>query len=324
MNTAFKALLLATLACSAFFRIALAEEAIKPIKTMLLTGQSNKYHNWKVSSAAIERYLQETGLFEVDVILTPPGGESMQGFSPDWSKYQVVVMDYEGAEWPEETKHSFVEYMKNGGGLVTIHAADNSFPLWAEFNKMIGVGGWGGSGLHEPPLSDKPKFQASRNERWGPRIYWRSCEVVHDQSPGAAGHPPPHEWLLTVRNSEHPVTEGLPEVWLNGRDELYSGLRGPAENLDLLATGFADPDQRGASPHNEPVFMAISYGEGRVFHSTLGHVGAGDDSNAPAINNVAYIVSLQRGTEWAATGDVTQAVPEDFPTAYRSSYRKGE
>jgi hypothetical protein len=33
------------------------------------------------------------------------------------------------------------------------------------------------------------------------------------------------------------------------------------------------------------------------------------------------MTTFQRGTEWAATGKVTQKVPKDFPTADTVSYR---
>jgi type 1 glutamine amidotransferase len=62
------------------------------------------------------------------------------------------------------------------------------------------------------------------------------------------------------------------------------------------------------------MLMAISYGQGRVFHTTLGH-----DINA--LCSVDFIVTFQRGTEWAATGKVTQKVPASFPTANSVSYR---
>ena len=43
--------------------------------------------------------------------------------------------------------------------------------------------------------------------------------------------------------------------------------------------------------------MAIRYGKGRVFHTTLGH-------DVAAMQCVGFIVTLQRGAEWAATGRV--------------------
>ena len=78
-------------------------------------------------------------------------------------------------------------------------------------------------------------------------------------------------------------------------------LRGPAKNLTVLATAFDDPAQGGAGRH-EPVLMTIAYGRGRVFHTTLGH-------NVPEMQSVAFIVTFQRGAEWAATGKVTQQCP---------------
>jgi hypothetical protein len=36
---------------------------------------------------------------------------------------------------------------------------------------------------------------------------------------------------------------------------------------------------------------------------------------------VDFVVTFQRGTEWSATGAVTQKVPASFPTANTVSYR---
>jgi len=84
-------------------------------------------------------------------------------------------------------------------------------------------------------------------------------------------------------------------------------LRGPAKNLTVLATAFSPEGFRGTD-ENEPMLMTIQYGTGRVFHTTLGH-------SVKQCKDVAFIVTFQRGTEWAATGKVTQKVPADFPTA---------
>ena len=60
-----------------------------------------------------------------------------------------------------------------------------------------------------------------------------------------------------------------------------------------------------------------NYGKGRVFHLVLGH----DDYS---VEGVGFIVSLTRGTEWAATGKVTIPIPDDFPTAEKATTRKFE
>ena len=55
------------------------------------------------------------------------------------------------------------------------------------------------------------------------------------------------------------------------------------------------------------MLLTIRFGKGRIFHTTLGH-------DVPAMQCVGFIVTFQRGAEWAATGKVTQKAPKDFPT----------
>ena len=288
--------------------------AAPAIKVMLLTGQSNKYHDWTKSAPLVKTYLAQTGLFAVDVVTSPATGADMAGFSPKFSDYAVVVMVYEGAEWPDATKAAFVAYMKNGGGLVTVHDSDNAFPYWKEFNDMIAVGGWG----------FKPDGNiGARDDTWGPKIRWRDNHLVLDNTtPGTSGHPPRHDFSVVTRAPEHPIMRGLPAAWLHANDEIYSQLRGPAKNVTVLATALADKTKfPTASGENEPMLMAISYGKGRIFHSTLGHVAPKDLPPFTSLTCAGFIVTLQRGTEWAATGKVTQKIPSDFPTAEKTSLR---
>lgn len=306
---------------SPFINLALAVTALaaatlamaQPHKIMLLTGQSTRYHDWTKTAPLVKDYLEQTKLFTVDVVTTPPVGADMSGFRADFSKYRAVVVVYEGAEWPAETKQAFVDYMKNGGGLVVVHDTDNAFPFWPEWNEMIGVGGWG--------LKPDGNLGA-RTEKWGPKIRWRDGRMVLDDSPGTANHPPRHDFKVVTRAPEHPIMKGLPAEWLHAYDEIYSQLRGPAKNVEVLATAMADLEKYPKSTgEHEPMLMTIRYGQGRVFHTTLGHVGPQDKPPFPAIACAGFIVTLQRGTEWAATGKVTQAVPADFPTAENTSVR---
>ena len=105
-----------------------------------------------------------------------------------------------------------------------------------------------------------------------------------------------------VRDSKHPVTQGMPLEWLHNNDELYDNMRGPIENVDLLATAYS----KGTKAH-EPMIWTVSYGKGRVFHTPMGH-----DVNA--MRCVGFQTTLLRGCEWAATGKVTIAIPKNFPT----------
>lgn len=284
-------------------------------KIMLLTGQSNKYHDWTKSAPVVKAYLEQTGLFTVETVTSPAFGADMAGFSPKFSDYAAVVVIYEGTEWPAATKQAFVDYMKNGGGLVSVHDTDNAFPYWKEWNEMIGIGGWG--------FKTDGNIGA-RDESWGPKIRWHDDKMVLDSTtPGNASHPARHEFLVTTRTPEHPIMKGLPAAWLHASDEIYSQLRGPAKNVTVLATALPDKAKYPTSTgENEPMLMTITYGKGRIFHTTLGHVNTQEKPPYLALACEGFAVTLQRGTEWAATGAVTQKIPADFPTAEKISLRQ--
>jgi len=288
----WKNLLIAVVLCAPF---AVSAQAA-PIEALIVDGQNN--HPWAQTTPILEKMMEDSGLFTVDVAKSPPKGEDMSGFKPDFAAYDLVVMNYTGDSWPEATKTAFEEFVAEGGGLVIYHAADNAFPNWPTYNEMIAVGGWGG-----------------RNEKSGPFLHWKDGQIVRDTSPGRGGqHGPQHEFAIDVRVPDHPITKGLPPKFMHTADELYSQLRGPAKNVTVLATAYADPAKRGTGRH-EPSLMAIAYRNGRVFHTTLGHAG-------PQLKSVAFIVTFLRGCEWAATGKVTQEVPDDMPGPDAPSVRE--
>jgi len=266
------------------------------IKALIVNGQMNKSHDDKQSSPILEKILELTGEFNVDIATSPSQSEDMSNFKPQFSNYDVVVLDYDGDDWSVETKTNFVNYVKNGGGVVVFHSADNAFPDWKEYNEIIGLGGWKG-----------------RNEKSGPYVYWENGEIVRNDTIGKGGkHGKQTAVLIETRNLEHPIMKGLPTSWIHAKDELYGNLRGPAKNIEVLATGFSDPKTNGTG-RNEPALFTIKYGEGRVFHTVLGHVRG----NGPhvSIQCAGFITTFQRGAEWAATGEVTLAIPAEFPNA---------
>jgi hypothetical protein len=267
--------------------------AAEPIPVMILDGESGgPYHDWPRVTAVLERILGEVGLFTVEAVTAPPAGGDFAAFAPSFFGYRAVVLNYDAPDdrWPASLKQSLERYVEGGGGLVAVHAADNAFPSWRAFNEMLGVGGWRG-----------------RDERAGPYWYYRGDGLVADTAAGRAGsHGQRLPFTVVVREPAHPIVRGLPRAWMHGDDELYAHLRGPG-GMTVLATAWSDPANAG-SGRDEPQLMVREYGRGRVFHTTFGH-------DARALSSVDFVVTLQRGVEWAATGAVTQSVPASFPTA---------
>ncbi|MDF1657927.1 MAG: ThuA domain-containing protein [Verrucomicrobiales bacterium] len=292
-----------------------ADKAKEKISVLLIDGQNN--HNWVETSPVLVALMEQSGRFQVTVSTSPAGPpkpprrpkektpESDQAFKealqayeksvtevkakskseweqwrPDFAAYDVVVSNYNGELWPEEVQKSFEAYVGGGGGFVSVHAANNAFPQWSAYNEMIGLGGWGG-----------------RSELSGPYLRLREGKWTKDMSEGRGGaHGKRHEFLVEMTEVDHPITQGIPSMWLHAEDELYDRLRGPAQNVTVLAGAFSDVDT-GGSGETEPMLMTIDYGEGSVFHTTLGH-------DVTAMSSLGFQETLLRGIEWAATGEV--------------------
>ena len=299
MPNVVTALLLGT-ALIAGAREVRAQARVTEIPVMLLDGESaGPYHNWRLTTPVLKKELEETGMFAVTVVTAPDSKTGdLSGFKPEFAKYRVVVSNYDAPDWPEDLKTQFEAYVRGGGGLVVVHAADNAFPQWAAYNEMIGIGGWRG-----------------RDASAGPMWYFDNGKLVEDSTtPGTAGHHGARlPYQVVTRAAEHPIMKGLPPVWMHTADELYGTLRGPGKNMTVLATAHSDLQNKGTG-HDEPMAMVLPFGKGRVFHTVMGH-------DVSALSCVGLMTLLQRGTEWAATGRVTQRVPADFPTAKTTSIR---
>ena len=202
---------------------------------MLLDGESGgTYHAWKLTTPVLKKELDETGLFQVDVVTAPPAGADFSAFKPEWSKYQVIVWNYDAPNdrWPQALKDSFEQYVKNGGGVVIVHASDNAFGSWDQFNEMIGVGGWRG-----------------RDEKSGPHWVYKDGKLTADNTPGPAQASTVNRVLyqVVVRDPEHPIMKGLPKTsgCTQGDELLYADLKGPGKNMTVLATAYSNPANSG-------------------------------------------------------------------------------
>ena len=278
-----------------FAVVSIVEAGDKKIRVVLVDGQNN--HNWRATTPVMKKALLDSGKFSVDVSTNlKPGDKAPEGwesvsFPPDLSKYDVIVSNYNGASWPAEFNNSLDAQLKNGKiGLVIVHAANNSFGGWNEYRQMVGMG-WYGSNTGDRLLLDDG----------GKRV------LIPKGNGDGPGHRYSGKFSVTIRDDKHPITKGMPLEWAHNNDELYDNMRGPIENVHLLATAFSP----GTKAH-EPMIWTVTYGKGRVFHTPMGH-------DANAMRCVGFQATLNRGTEWAATGNVTIPLPENFPTDKRLS-----
>jgi len=116
-----------------------------------------------------------------------------------------------------------------------------------------------------------------------------------------SGHGAYHSFAVTIEDKEHPVTKGMKD-FQHLKDELYHRqLLHPGAHV--LATAFSDKSA-GGTGDKEPMIVVTELGKGRVFHNAMGH-----DTKAMAC--AGFQTLMLRGTEWAATGQVTIPIPAD-------------
>jgi len=277
--------------------VALCAPAGKKISVLIVTGQNN--HNWVASTPIIHDLLQETGRFDISISTTPSlesPDDAWNDWSPKFKNYDVILSDYNGKMWPEPLKAEFVEYVSNGGRVVLVHAANNAFTGWPEFEEMAGLL-WRGA--------DK-----------GDRIYYDENlkEVRIPKGEGiSAGHGKGHAYQIRTLDEQNPIFKDLPKVWMHVNDELYHGQRGPAKNMNVLAIAFSSNESNGTGV-SEPMVWWVPFGKGKVITLVPGHVGE-KPSSPTTFDCIGFRTVLQRSTEWIATDKVTIPVPKNFPTA---------
>ena len=268
---------------------------------LLISGQKN--HDWERTTAHLVAALDEAGRFNVTVSEAPPKGADASlwdAWRPDFSSYDVVLLNYNGEMWPEPVRQAFEQYIEGGGAALVQHASNNPFHGWEAFERMVGL-------LWRPPDV-------------GHRAYIDDEDNLIRLPPGediGGGHGTLHDWQIMSRMDDHPILKGLPIVWLHPHDELYHGQRGPAEDMQVLATAYSSPEHGGTGKH-ELMLWWIPYGKGKVLTLLPGHLWSGQEDDR-ALRCVGFRTLLQRSTEWLATGSVDIPVPKNFPTATETS-----
>jgi type 1 glutamine amidotransferase len=241
----------------------------KQVKVLIITGD-HAGHDWKKTTPFIQEVLTKAGM-KVDVTETP----SKDLTDDNLAKYDVLLLNYKDTKsgkpesrWSDANKQAFTNAVKGGKGLLVYHFASSAFVGRGEFDQeyeKIIAGGWRTKGNH------------------GKR----------------------HEFKVTIRKQDHPITKGMPLEFAHNNDELYQNSVMLPDSV-VLATAYSDKkiDPKNSDKH-EPVVWVAEYGKGRVCENVLGH-------DVDAMKDLGFQTLLIRGVEWAATGEVHYAVPKEL------------
>ncbi len=179
---------------------------VAKVRVLLLSGQNN--HDWKSTSPALKRVLEESGRFAVDVTEHPE-----QCTAASLARYSVIVSNWNAfgdaavKEWPEATRAAMLGFVRGGKGLVVVHAGGSSFYDWREYQQMVGT-------------------------------FWDMSRT---------GHGAQHAFFVQVTDPSHPVTHGLrifltrDELW--HRTGLGSGAAPIASAFSAAETGGSGQDE---------------------------------------------------------------------------------
>ncbi len=237
--------------------------AQEPIEVLIVSGANN--HDWRWTTPSLQSMLTESGKFNVTITYDPAKDLAD---AKALSSYATVLLDYNGPRWGQAAEQTFLKAVNAGLGVSVIHAANNAFPGWTEYEQLVGH-------------------------------LWRK----------GTGHGRFHEFGLRVLDYSHPITATMPD-FVDHPDELYHRLvrvEGPAR--DVIGVSHSSKESGGTGV-DEPMIIVGTYGKGRMFHTPLAHVWERQEHTKVSHADPQLRSLIVRGTEWAATGKVTDGLKQ--------------
>lgn len=242
------------------------------IRVLIITGQSDvQYHDWHVSTPVLRAQLEQTGRFDVRVTEEPRDLSSAA-----LSKYDVIMLNYNGPRFPASTEKAIEEFVRGGKGFVAVHGIS-----YGEFMGHV----WKNNRWNEPP-DGNPGWPAYAQLIGAT---WKAANI---------GHSARHVFDVKWTDRQHPIARSLPETFV-ANDELYHKLD-LQPGVQVVARAWSDPAQ-GGTGKDEPMLWTTRFGQGRGVHLPLGH-------DLSSMAQPGFIAALTRSVEWAATGDVQPRV----------------
>ncbi len=273
------------------------DPAEKRLKVLIISGQNSYEHDWTGVNNMLRTMMQDTGRFDVRVTEDFDNGELAT-----LKNYDVVLLNYSSRwnyadpqerRWSKSAEQALFDYVKQGGGLVAYHSSFTFGANWPEYRQLVGA----------------------------------------VMEPGSSRRSPPGAFPVHIVDRAHPITAGMREYVWTYNDDMYTNMKmDPNARIHILATArdasaSYDPKIAGhkypaaaytpeklkamkGMDGDHPQVWTADYGKGRVFSMTLGH-------DEVSLHFAGLQSLILRGTEWAATGQVTLPVPEearDYPT----------
>lgn len=208
------------------FSIHAAELNSDLLQVSIVTGKNN--HDWRSTTPVLKRSLESTGIFPVSVSKDPSAAVRDD---PELERYDAILFNYNGPRWNKKWENALLNFVRQGGGLVIVHAANNAFSEWTEFNEMIGAG-------HGRPHA----FRLELIVRSHPVTSGMLPKIVHVEDE-------------LYHNLTGPLLDKVPPLNTKYR---------------VLAHAFSTTET-GGTGRNEPMVIATRYYRGRVFHTPMGH-----------------------------------------------------
>jgi uncharacterized protein len=266
-------IVLSILALASFAAVGSAQNAPQPKKRLLIIGEEKGYRHEAVSHAmaTIERLGCETGLWTTSIRTDT---EALTKKKLEYNAKNLndfdAVMFYTGGEleMDAEQKSALLSFVHDDGkGFVGVHSATITFTSWPAYGEMIG--GY----FDEHP--------------WG--IFDAPIIVEDPDFPGMQQFPKAFVWKDEIYQLKD-----------FSREKVHVLMRLDSSKLDLNNPRVHRQDRDFA------VTWARTYGKGRVFYSTLGHVEENwDDPKMQAM----YIEAIK----WAMGIKPADATPRARP-----------
>ncbi len=190
---------LSLLVASVFLGAATAEAQV-PSNILIVTGANN--HDWQFTSEDYKRLLEETRRFRVTVTRDPARDLARL----DLHRFHAILLDYNGPRWGEASEEKFLAAVRGGVGVVVLHASDNAFPGWTEYERMVGD-------------------------------LWRRGKTSHGRF---------HPFDVEVIDRNHPITAGLPAFKAHPDELYHRLVHTPGVKTRVLMRAFSTKESGGS------------------------------------------------------------------------------